>query len=554
MCRLLFRVAASEDIHLVDQSLLAMERGGPDNQEYTSLETPSGQWAVLGHNRLSIIDLSDDSNQPMNRKNLHILFNGEIYNYKELIAKHELKCRTQGDTEVILELFLKLGVQAFSELDGEYAIVIYNQTTGDVYATRDPLGIKPLYWVDRNQLVLASEVKGILPFIRADYSQEQIENILTYGYPLNGTAFDGIRMIPPGDIFVFNENGHFLKEHIINNPKAIAELFEHRTYFPKEVSREQRLRDVIEKAVVKRMIADVPVSVTLSGGVDSAIITGLMARHSKDPIKTYTIGFKGLGNEFEQARKVSDYFKTDHTEVEIDPEDILTNINEIIYALEDPMDRGSSTYTYFLGQSIKEKVTLIGEGADELFGGYNRHMELLPENIEDYKTKYLKVFTGYADNLQGEYMYDYEDMNSVLAMDLMNEIPNYHTMRIDKLMMANGIEARVPYLDPEVVKVAIDISFRHKVNPKKKILRTSFKNDFPDWMLNPEKKPLKLPYDLFVTRPEVKDYLMKGSFFFTKEEVQELYKKGGDSPPRNWGRKLWQIYLLTKWHELFIRR
>lgn len=553
MCRLLFRAATTENHDLVEKALDNMKRGGPDNQEYISLRTSIGSYVVLGHNRLSIIDLSEEANQPMQNDRVYILFNGEIYNYKELREKYKLECKTQGDTEVILELFLKLGPKAFSELDGEYAIVIYDHKTGDIYATRDPMGIKPLYWTNDNQLIFSSEVKGILPFIETDYTKQQLENILTYGYPINGTIFEGIEMVPPGDVFKFNRAGYKLLEHTTHNTKSISEVFKKRSYFPKEITREQRLSTAIENAVVKRMIADVPISVTLSGGVDSAIITGLMAKHSSKPVKTYTIGFKNLGNEFDQARKVAKYFGTDHTEVEIDPEDILHHIDDILYALEDPMDRGSSMYTYFLGRSIKEKVTLIGEGADELFGGYNRHKEVLPEDIEEYKTDFLKVFTDRTDNLQGEFMYDYEDMNSVLAIDLMNEIPNYHTMRIDKLMMAHGIEARVPYLDPEVVKVAMDISTRHKIDPKKKILRNAFKGTFPDWMLNPEKKALKLPYEIFVKRKEVKDTILKNPIFFSKDDIQDLYRRGED-PPRNWGRKLWQIYLLIKWYELFIRK
>lgn len=538
-----------------------MKHGGPDYQGIRAVvQTDTESIVRLGHNRLSIIDLSEKSNQPMFYDGAYLLFNGEIYNYKELIEKYDLQMETDGDSEVILKLYRRLGQEFFKQLDGEYAIVIYDERNNDILAVRDPIGIKPLYLHYRvgKGLVLSSEAKGILPYLdQVSSDSNEMTNLLNYGYPMYGSLFRGIETLSPGVLVSFGTTimNPGLKDLFgIKSDKTADEIFKRRSYVPRhkeETDPTVRVREAVENAVKKRMISDVPISVTLSGGLDSSIVAGLVAKYSTQPIKTYTIGFSGLDNEFEQAKRVADYLGSDHTEILVSPLDVIRDIESILYHLEDPMDRGSSMLTYYLAQSIKEKVTLIGEGADECFGGYKRHIQNPPKEANEYVSEYLEVFPSYESELNHLNLYDSEDPNSLLTIDLLNEIPNFHTMRIDKLFMAQGIEARVPYLDPEVIEAAMNTSFRHKIDPPKKVLRESFKDEFPDWMLNQPKKALKLPYDSFVVMDEVRRIIERNPII-SLEEVDYLYSLSGD-PPRNWGRKLWQLYLITKWYDVFVR-
>jgi asparagine synthase (glutamine-hydrolysing) len=520
------------------RGLETMKHRGPDK---TGIVNPS-PGVAFGHNRLSILDLSSDADQPMQNEDgsITLVFNGEIYNYKQLKHLHNLQTKSSGDTEVLLRLFEKIGPKMFDQLDGEFAMVIYSKRSNRVYAVRDKLGIKPLYWcVKKNRLIFSSEIKGILRFIPKRMDRQSLRTLMIFGYSHGRTLYEGINQVNPGRYLECKPNpdeGWFYTD--IGKPIYNSGPW---------TSTESDVRNSIERAVIKRMISDVPISVTLSGGLDSSIITGLMAKHSRK-VKSYTLLFEGEEND--DARFVADHFGTDHSEIRIGFDEAFKKIPEILKYAEEPMDKGSLIPTYFLANLVKEKVTLVGEGADECFGGYNRYIalaKLKDLSFREYFDKYLAVFPGFGKEAGGFEGYDLKDKNSALVYDLLNEIPFYHNMRIDKLFMRNSVEARVPYLDPEVVKVALNVSYDRKMDPEKKILREAFAYLLPERITWKKKDAFKIPVDDWIQKKEVKDTLMS-SRIFGQTEVSNFYSEPEET--RNKGRRIWLAYLITLWYDI----
>ncbi len=523
MCRILCKTETTEEqMPLFSQALMSMKPGGPDS---TGILYENE--IAMGHNRLSIVDLSTNGNQPMTVRTNTILFNGEIYNHKELAIRYKIEdLETESDTEVILRLYRLLGDDAFDQLDGEFAIVIYDRGENKIKMVRDRSGVKPLYYSFANGFIASSEMKGILPFIKKEFNWHEFNNWKTWGYTLEGTLFKDIYKLLPGQLRTID----------LDNPREYM--------FDKllEVPERRSIRNAIDDAVRKRTMADVPISCTLSGGLDSSIVAYRLTKELNIILNTYTIGFEGCENEFEQAQRVSEYLGTNHHALEIPLENAIEDIDKILDIIEEPIDRGSLIPTYFLAMAVKEKVTLIGEGADECFAGYKRHIEVGKNDslaMELYFDAHLRAMPTDVKPF-----FDIEDKNDFLGIDLAMEIPFYHTLRIDKMFMAQGIEARVPFLDPEVVSTANEIPYEDKCNPEKKCLREAFRGELPDWILDTPKKALKIPFDKLIALPEVEEVIKRSTIL--KDEA-EYYYNNPDKHGRD--RNLWNIYLFQKWYE-----
>lgn len=538
MCRLLLKTESTkEEMIPFSQGLNAMVNGGPDKTKVTF--DPVSK-ILFGHNRLSIIDLSEKGDQPMEIDGNTILFNGEIYNHKYLKEKYQIETISECDTEVILRLYNMFGAKSFDMLDGEFAIVISDRSQEKIWMVRDRLGIKPLYYsqlAKNGSLILSSEIKGIFPFVKPEMNDAVFNQYLLYGYTENATMFKHIYKAIPGIRYEFDLHGNRKSTSLLKK----ADLPD----FPRK-----DLNTVIKRSIEKRMMADVPVSCTLSGGIDSSIVAMVMANLSETPINTYTIGFKDCENEFDKARKVSEWIGSIHHEIEIPFEKILENIDDIIYTMEEPIDRGSLVPTYFLAKEIKEKVTLIGEGSDEIFAGYSRHKYLADNDVdfEEYFSSQLQSFPS-KETLGLEIPDIKADKNLALKFDLETEIPNFHTNRIDKCMMHNGIEARVPFLDPEVVEAAMLIPYSEKQNPEKKCLREAFKGELPPVVTREPKKALKLPFDKIVKMEEVEKQIREETGYFSRTTIDDLYEQLGVK--KNSGRDLWNIFLFNRWLKIF---
>ncbi len=356
----------------------------------------------LGMRRLSIIDLSG-GRQPIHNEsgNLWIVFNGEIYNFPEL--RQQLESRghqfyTHTDTEVIVHLYEEMGPDCVKSLRGMFAIALYDQNRKSLLLARDRLGKKPLYYAHRNgRLYFGSEIKAILAVAPelAETDPEGILNFFYFGYiPDPYSAFRFIRKLPPGRLAEF-QGGEItvrqywdVPEYGTTDPGSDEACLEEMEYR-------------LSEAVRIRLISDVPLGAMLSGGVDSSIVVGLMARNSSRPVKTFSIGFKKADyNEAEYARVVAERFGTDHQELIVDP-DIVETLNYLTRMMEEPFGDSSMIPTYYVSRLARQHVTvaLSGDGGDELFAGYDRYIVNWKRSRYDFVPEWAGKL--YRDHIYG---------------------------------------------------------------------------------------------------------------------------------------------------------
>jgi asparagine synthase (glutamine-hydrolysing) len=352
----------------------AMIHRGPDGH---------GLWTApgvgLGHRRLSIIDVAG-SPQPMASTDGRavLVFNGEIYNYRELRA--ELKAlgatfRTDGDSEVILAAWQRWGVDCLSRLSGMFAFAIYDLGQRTLYLARDRLGVKPLFTAQLSDgsLIFASELKGLLahPLLRREVDPRAVEDFLTWGYVPDGSSFlAGVEKLPAGHYRLLRH------EAAPTAPVQWWDISFAERRRGKDADLEAELLHLLRDAVTSRMVADVPLGAFLSGGVDSSAVVALMAEASSSPVKTCSIGFDVAAlDESSYASAVAERFHTDHRSRLVSPDD-FSAVDEVAAMFDEPFADASALPTWRVCQLARESVTvaLSGDGADEAFAGYRRHL------------------------------------------------------------------------------------------------------------------------------------------------------------------------------------
>ena len=355
---------------------------GPDASGFYYSSEGSSTRCWLGHRRLSIIDLATGQ-QPISNEtgDLHLIFNGEIYNYQSLMR--DLKSRghqfrTSSDSEVILHLYEDLGPDCLSHLIGMFAFAIWNERDHSLFIARDRLGQKPLFYANgSDQFLCASELKSILAMNdeRYEINQEAIDLYLRYQYvPHTTSIYQGINQLPPAH-FASWKAGEFRVERYWSPP--FAEKINNTPEHYKQ--KREELRDLLTESVRLRLRSDVPLGSFLSGGVDSTIITGLMARELDQPVRTFSIGFGAREfDESEFAQLAADRLGTTHHQRTVTP-DIEALLPRLAWHYDQPFADSSAIPTYYLSQETRQEVTvaLTGDGGDEVFGGYDRYRAML---------------------------------------------------------------------------------------------------------------------------------------------------------------------------------
>lgn len=396
---------------------------GPDGRGV--VDVPNG---TFGHTRLAILDIEGGS-QPMDYQDTSIAFNGEIYNYKDLKRAYlpEMHVKTHSDTEVLIHLYRKMGPEMVNHLNGMFALAI--QHNGEMFMARDPLGIKPLYYgknADDSRFFFASEIKALVGQV------------------------DRIKEFPAGYWYHSRLGWHSFYE--LKDSIRPFDGAEHEAL--------SQIKSTLRNAVYARMLADVPVGVSLSGGLDSSIVTAL-AREETEHLHSFAVGVEG-SPDLDAARQISRYLDTVHHEYIYSTQDMVEALPKVLYHLEsfDPALVRSAIPNYFLAKLASEhvKVILTGEGADELYAGY------------DYLARYEE-----PEKLQDEMLH------------ITNALHNTNLQRADRMSMAFGLEARVPFLDVESVSFAMGIPADWKLHEDrvpKALLRQSFANDLPDEIVN----------------------------------------------------------------------
>ena len=361
-----------------------LQHRGPDHG--AMYRSPDGH-AGLGFRRLSIIDLREAGNQPIGNEDgsIQVAFNGEIYNFRDLrkgLVDRGHQFRSNADSEVIVHLYEELGDRVVDELDGMFALSIWDTRTNTLTLARDRAGKKPLYvWQDTHRVVFGSEMKAILahPDLRIEIDEEALPYYFIYGYvPHPRTVYRGVRQIEPGTVESFGRDR-----------KATARRYWQLTFPDVRTSSPQalkpapsarasvatRVRELVTAAVERRLMSDVPLGAFLSGGIDSTIIVGVMSRLLKEPVRTFTIGFEGDAafDETDIARDTAKHFGTAHTEFKVKPL-AMDLLDTLVYHHDGPFADSSAIPTYLVSKLTRQHVTvaLTGDGGDEVFAGYLR--------------------------------------------------------------------------------------------------------------------------------------------------------------------------------------
>ncbi len=365
------------DLASIKQTLKALNLRGPDCQDFFADEK-----VALGHARLSILDVSAAGKQPMkdNSGRYVIVFNGEIFNYQELSDKYlsdkDIQFQSTSDTEVMLYLFRYYGPKFVQWLNGFFAFAIYDMQADTVFVARDRYGIKPLYFYqDEEQIVFASEMKAVLAFsIDKEIDTEALHAYLQLNYiPAPRTIFRKVSKVEPGTQLTISAHGVKI-EHYYHLPKP-GENREGKSYTYEQAC--DRLKELLDASVKRRLISDVPLGAFLSGGVDSSVIVSLAAKHSPH-INTFSIGYadEPYFDETKYAELVAKKFNTNHTTFSLTNNDLYSHLFDILDYIDEPFADSSAIAVYILCKQTRQKVTvaLSGDGADEMMAGYNKHL------------------------------------------------------------------------------------------------------------------------------------------------------------------------------------
>lgn len=571
--------AASESS--VRRMMGSMERRGPDS-EGICVQSRS----VLGHKRLKIIDLSDASSQPMSDEalGLSIVFNGAIYNYKELRKKLEKSGYaffSQGDTEVILKSYHKWGRRFVERLNGMFAFVIREHATGRTLMGRDRLGIKPLYYVRTSEsLRFASSLPALLAAGDVDTSIDPValNHYLSFHavVPAPHTILNGVRKLPPATTWQIDPEG----------AESMETYWEVRFGTPadRESWSEDEWQDatlrVMRDAVRRRLVADVPVGVLLSGGLDSSLIVGLLAEHDHADIDTFSIGFESVGgeegDEFRYSDIIAGRFETKHHKLFIDAARTLPALGECVMQMSEPMVSHDNVGFYLLSQEVAKfvKVVQSGQGADEIFGGYHWYPPMLgsQDALGDYRKAFFdRDFEDYRKMVapglaERDYASEFVQAHFALAgasrpidkalrIDQLIMLVDDPVKRVDNNTMAASLEARVPFLDHEVVEFAASVPAELKIRDGGKyILKEAARKIIPAAVIDRPKGYFPVPAlkylrgeFLQLAREYTTNEKARSRGLFQGRYIDELLAEPEAHITPLRGSKLWQAALLEFW-------
>ena len=570
----------------------------------------------LGHRRLKIIDLSDRGRQPMSNEDgsIQVLFNGEIYNFREIRDKLENKGHrfcSESDTEVIVHAYEEAGTKCVNFFNGMFAFAVWDTKRRTLFLARDRLGIKPLYYYSNgDKFIFASEVKAILQdeTVKRELNRKALLNIVDFLFPLtNETLLEDVYELEPGCTLVYDTRTKALKT---SRYWDLADRSEQRTeaYFTGMLSK------LLSKSVSRMLVSDVPLGATLSGGLDSSVVVALMSKASEQPVRTFTVGFEETANEFDYARLVANHCGTKHEEIVIPFADITKSLPEIVWHMETVITRTSTFPTYFYSQALKKKVTvtLVGEGGDEVFAGYPRYKVFSPDAPQPRVLKdpaagvrqsFLRerhkrrIYSPTMMELEKEAKIEEKNimkpyfggagkddlLNKALVFEIKKQLPGVHLLRVDRMTMAHAVEARVPFLDHEAVEFSMRIPSSLKLHgaDEKYVLKKVALGLLPKQVITRRKMGLATPvsrwfaHDFYDIVPALlseaslrgREYLNTGGVrdLLTRRllvrkvptMVQHALRKSclgkvSDFLQDAYASKLWFLCMIELWYRMFV--
>lgn len=551
------RPLSEQDKLILNQATEAINHRGPDANG-VFVENGVG----LGHVRLSILDLTDAGAQPMTSRcgRYVISYNGEVYNFKELAEQFQLTdLKSHSDTEVIIEAFAKVGEALFAQLNGMFAFALLDRQTHQLWLVRDRLGIKPLYVSqDADHIVFGSEIKAlqVLQPTLKQVNKSALGEWSYYGTTLGQqTLFNGVTRLLPG---------HFIRMDI-NSLSVTVETYWQPLARPSVVKGDivKQAHDVLEQAVKRQLVSDVPVGIFLSGGIDSSAITAFASRHYAGTLATYSVGFdydKGV-NELPKAKALAKRYGTEHHEIHISGMDVADTVQRLVRHHDQPFSDAANIPLYLLCQQVKDKtkVVLQGDGGDELFGGYKRYATLsrlsrmkalarvsklgnafLPKNagyynreryinallakplpklmallltVEDEKQDPTQIFHSELRKHFADPFQRYKDVaalfeprkpaDQMLLVDSMIILPDVFLEKVDRSTMAASVEVRVPFLDNDVVDFCHQLTAEQKIpqGQQKYLLKQCLAGIVPDNVLYGKKTGFGVPFGYWLKGP-----------------------------------------------------
>jgi asparagine synthase (glutamine-hydrolysing) len=597
---------------LIARMCQALRHRGPDDQ---------GTWIedgiALGARRLAIIDLVGGQQPVFNEdRNVVVVNNGEIYNYREL--RRELQARghrfrTESDTESIVHAYEEYGDECVQHLRGMFAFALWDHRRQRLLAARDRFGKKPLhYYWNGTVLVFGSEIKAILEAdVPRIINPAALDEYLTYGYILTPhTLFQGITKLPAGHLLVYESGQVALRRY--------WELSFAPNCRDSEAVARERVRALLTEAVQIRLVSEVPLGAFLSGGIDSSLVVALMSRSMEQPVKTFSIGFEeDAYSELPYARQVARRFGTDHHEFVVRP-DLVAVLPDLIQAYDEPFADSSMLPTYYVSKLAREHVTVVltGDGGDELFGGYQRYRRemlfqhvplplrlllghgsrLLPDTVRGKKrlrnmlndsiTRYVQFTTLFSDEMRPSlYQQDYlaaslsdhlpyerlfrefravptvDLMTRMQAVDVRTYLPDDILVKVDRASMFNSLETRAPLLDQKLAEYVASLpsSLRTRNNTLKYLLKRVASEMLPAEIVTRPKKGFSIPIDSWF-RGELASYVCDMLLSQKAQQrgilnpafIHHLLKAHTTSRLVNQSAAIWALLCLELWFQTYM--
>lgn len=609
----------AEREHLLDRMCQIITHRGPDEQG-----TIVKDKAALGMRRLSIIDLKSGQQPIFDCSgNLAIVFNGEIYNFQQLkedLQKRGHKFKTNSDTETIVHAFEEFGADCVQHLRGMFAFAIYDFRDESLFIARDRVGKKPLFYAKtRNgNFVFGSELKTLIEHgeISKEIDFSALDSFLTFGYvPEEFCIFKDVHKLAPGAFLIYKHGEIKTQKYWDFNYSGEIETKSEAEFI-------EILREKIKEAVKVRLISEVPLGAFLSGGVDSSSIVGMMAQISEKPVKTFSIGFnEDTFNELKFARVAAKHFNTEHHEFIVTP-DLVEIVDELVWHFDEPFADSSALPTFMVSKLAREFVTVVlsGDGGDELFAGYTRYAidkkrsgfanlprslrkgilqplsEALPHGAKGKNFLYntsLDAVDRYIDsvsyfgklkkselysnalrqNLNGnsdkaekvfqeiaESILSVNPTDKLLYLDSKTYLPSDILTKVDRMTMANSLEARVPLLDHELIEFVqkIPAELKLKGAETKYIFKKAMEGIVPNEILYREKQGFGVPINEWINS-QLKDRIhgvlsekrTQERGYFNAKYIETLLDEHAKNR-RDHSHALWILWMLELWHRQFV--
>lgn len=592
------------DISLVSTMNKAQAHRGPDGG---GVFADVVNRVFLAMQRLSIVDLTG-GDQPManDDKTVWIVFNGEIYNAPELretLQKQSIVFRSNNsDTEVLLRLYERFGSKMLNYLNGMFAFVIYDSRHSLIFGARDHFGIKPLYYKSNAQgLAFASELKSLalIPGFLKELNKQSLYHYLSFQcIPSPNSIFKDVFKLSPGEFFLYDVKVKNLSKHVYWQPTARYINCNVESMSHLDVQHE--IREGLTRAVRRWMLSDVPLGCSLSGGIDSAIVTGLMSEYSDTKIRTYTLGFEDSLDLDERflARAVARRFETIHQEIVIRSSDLLTELDAMVTSLDEPYSGGLPSWFVYKHASKDVKVCMSGIGGDEIFGNYGKwrvyeNLFLKLRRIGGILRRDISSFENIRQFSRGALYHLYFRANekknilnmleldepleesealvegiwdsaeadtardAVRTIDMRIQLPEEFLHMADRFSMAFSVEARTPFLDREFAQRMIALRSENRFDNKelKKHLIAAMSNYIPKELREAKKRGFVLPLEKWIRenlREEIESLFnpsfIKNQGIFRERIYQDLlipHLRG----TQNNSAKIWTIYMFQKWYQ-----